>query len=113
MELMLGVKPVIVEGNCHRGEGVKKHQKLDKLFGDNIWDITILVFYPPKERVREQLLYLLLQFKPARCPLRLIFCGPLPGVGFLRLSGHKRSSGERELCPYGWRFSYGRQRCPN
>ncbi len=86
VELMLGVKPVIVEGNCHRGEGVKKHQKLDKLFGDNIWDITILVFYPPKERVREQLLYLLLQFKPARCPLRLIFCGPcqvLDSYGFL------------------------------
>ncbi len=31
-------------------------------------------------------MYLLLQFKPARCPLRLIFCGPcqvLDSYGFL------------------------------
>lgn len=84
VELMLGIKPVIVEGN--RPRGTKSFKNSGKLFGESMWDITILVFYPYKERVREQLLYLLLQFKPARSRLRLIFCeecSTLDSRGFL------------------------------
>lgn len=88
VELMLGVKPVIVEGNrCGGAKSFKNHRGV---FGESMWDITILIFYPYNERVREQLLYLLLQFKPARSRLKLIFCeecSVLDSRGFLDKNG--------------------------
>ena len=74
VELVIGVRPVIVEGNCLsksvRGDG---REIFRRLFGCDMW-ITVLIFYPGRERIREQMRCLLPQFMPARSRLRLVFC---------------------------------------
>ncbi|MCM1257770.1 MAG: phage tail protein [Roseburia sp.] len=74
VELMLGVRPAIVEGNC-LSQSVRGAEReiFNRLFGCGMWDITVLAFYPGMERTREQVLYLLSQFMPARSRLRLVF----------------------------------------
>lgn len=74
VELILGVRPVIVEGNClsERVRGAER-ESFRRLFGCDRWEVTVLIFYPGKERVREQMHEILPRFMPARSRLRLVF----------------------------------------
>lgn len=49
-------------------------QTYQKLYGESAQDVTILVKIPENEKLQQQVMYLLRQFKPVRSRIRLVFC---------------------------------------
>lgn len=75
IRMMLGEEPAIVERN--RMEGYIPHDNMDtcqRLYGTSMQDVTILLKREGDEKLQAQMMYLLDQFKPARCRIRLVFC---------------------------------------
>jgi phage tail-like protein len=73
-EIILGEKPVIVEKNILKNYVRRENQDIyDNLYGTSPYDVTLLIPTYVDEKLRAQLLYLLKQFKPIRCRLRVIF----------------------------------------
>ena len=48
-------------------------QTYQKLYGESAQDVTILVKIPENEKLQQQVMYLLRQFKPVRSRIRLVF----------------------------------------
>lgn len=70
--IVLGEDVQIIESNLLEAEAGDM-ELYQKLYGDSHWDVTILVNQAPQERLQEQFKYLLMQFKPVRCRIHLMF----------------------------------------
>lgn len=72
--IVAGETPVIVEKSRMRPYGSAGGQAVyDMLFGSSPYDVTLLFSVRMEERKKRQLLYLLAQFQPVRCRLRIVF----------------------------------------
>lgn len=83
-KLLIGETPQIVE-RSHLQRYVRKEERerIDRLYGDSPFDVTLLLRRPIDEKQKKQLLMLLGQFKPVRSRLRIV-CLTDSGV----LDGH-------------------------
>lgn len=73
-EIVLGEKVVILEKNVIRENTQAESQKIyEDLYGNGIYDVTLLVHTFVPENQKSQLMFLLNQFKPVRCRLRIKF----------------------------------------
>lgn len=73
-EIVLGEKVVILEKNVIRENTQAESQKIyEDLYGNGIYDVTLLVYTFVPENQKSQLMFLLNQFKPVRCRLRIKF----------------------------------------
>lgn len=73
-EIVLGERARILERSAmeaHIPPGERK--TYGRLYGESLWDVTILVQKQMPEKVRAQLLFLLEQFKPVRSRLRIVW----------------------------------------
>lgn len=71
---VLGDDACIIERNRLRGYIPGDiRDTCQKLYGDTMQDVTILVKRPEDEKLQAQIMYLLRQFKPARSRIRLVF----------------------------------------
>lgn len=71
---VLGDEAHIIEQNRMRGHTPSEVRKTyQKLYGDAMQDVTILVKRPEDEKLQSQMMYLLHQFKPIRSRIRLVF----------------------------------------
>ncbi len=76
VELVLGRKAVIVERGLLRVWLSEEEKAVyNRLYGCGAQDVTVLVHYQGGEQERAGLLFLLNQFRPARCRLRLVLYG--------------------------------------
>lgn len=71
LELLLGEKPVVLERNLLK-DGENK-ELYDRLYGKSRFSVTVLVYSQVEKKRRAGLLYLLEQFVPVRCVLKLVF----------------------------------------
>ena len=86
-EIIIGEKPTIIE-RCLMDKYIRHEdrQHFDDLYGDNPYDVTLLVNNFVSERKKEQLLHLLDQFKPIRTRLNVVFLdqnGVLDGHSYM------------------------------
>ena len=73
-EIVLGEKVVILEKNLLQESNQAENQNLyENLYGKSIFDVTLLVHTYVPENQKSQLLFLLNQFKPVRCNLKVQF----------------------------------------
>lgn len=72
--LFLGEEPTILERGLMKryGEGIQQ-EVYDSLYGDDPYDVTLLLAAGVEEQKKKQLLHLLEQFKPVRSRLRILF----------------------------------------
>lgn len=72
--LFLGEEPVVLERSLmQRCEKSARQEVYDSLYGDSLYDVTLLFSSVVEERKKEQLFHLLEQFKPLRCRLFILF----------------------------------------
>lgn len=82
--LLIGETPQIVErSHLQRYVRAEEQERIDRLYGDSPFDVTLLLRRPISEKQKKQLLMLLGQFKPVRSRLRIV-CLTDSGV----LDGH-------------------------
>lgn len=76
-DILLGEIPTVVERSRIQNY-VRRAEKVqyDNLYGDNPYDVTLLLKHYVDEKKKEQLLHLLSQFKPVRSRLRIVFLEP-------------------------------------
>ena len=73
-EIVLGEKVVILEKNVIRENTQAENQKIyEDLYGNGIYDVTLLVHTFVAENQKSQLMFLLNQFKPVRTNLKIKF----------------------------------------
>lgn len=73
-EIVLGVKPIIVEKNMLKQYTRDDNQEvMQTLYGTGTYDVTLLIPVFVDEKKQAQLFYLLKQFKPIRCKLHIVF----------------------------------------
>lgn len=73
-EIVLGEKVVILEKNVIRENTQAENQKIyEDLYGNGIYDVTLLVHTFVPENQKSQLMFLLNQFKPVRTNLKIKF----------------------------------------
>lgn len=73
-ELVLGEKAVILERNILDRKAAAGEQSVyDKLYGEHVYCVTMLIKNPVEESRRSQLFFLIQQFVPVRCELNLVF----------------------------------------
>ena len=83
-EIVLGERIVILEKNVVRENTQAENQNIyEELYGNGIYDVTLLIQTYVPENLRSQLMFLLNQFKPVRSRLKIKF---LEQKG--RLDGH-------------------------
>jgi phage tail-like protein len=85
-EIVLGEEVQVIEKNLLNGVEAEEKEVYQKLYGESCWDVTILVNRPPEEKLQEQFLYLVSQYKPVRCRIHLAFhqnCNSLDSYCFL------------------------------
>jgi phage tail-like protein len=85
-KIVLGEEVQVIEKNLLVEAEPEDRAIYRKLYGASAWDVTILVNRPPEEKLQEQFLYLIAQFKPARCRVHLTFyknCNSLDTYCFL------------------------------
>lgn len=72
-EIILGEKCIIVERNSVQDYlTAEQYDAYNSLYGDSIYDVTMLVKCSMNETLQSQLQYILDQFLPARCQLHII-----------------------------------------
>jgi P2-related tail formation protein len=72
-QIVLGESVQVIEKNL-LSRGQEQEQEIyRRLYGNSSWDVTILVNRPPEEKLQEQFLYLVSQYKPVRCRIHLMF----------------------------------------
>lgn len=72
--LVLGEKPTIVErGLMQRYVQRNEKKQYDSLYGDSLYDVTLLLKSFVEEKKKEQLQHLLSQFKPVRSKLHIVW----------------------------------------
>lgn len=104
---VLGDEAFIVERNKLKGYiPADLKDVCQKLYGNAMQDVTILVKRPPDEKLQSQMMYLLKQFKPIRSRIKLIFsekCGNLDSYCYLDYNasisrkGYARMDGNNRL----------------
>lgn len=83
-QLLIGETPQIVErSHLQRYVRLEERARIDQLYGDSPFDVTLMLRSPIGEKQKKQLLMLLGQFKPIRSRLRIV-CLADSGV----LDGH-------------------------
>lgn len=83
-QLLIGETPQIVErSHLQRYVRSEERARIDQLYGDSPFDVTLMLRSPIDEKQKKQLLMLLGQFKPIRSRLRIV-CLTDSGV----LDGH-------------------------
>lgn len=83
-QLLIGETPQIVErSHLQRYVRLEERERIDRLYGDSPFDVTLMLRRPIDEKQKKQLLMLLGQFKPIRSRLRIV-CLTDSGV----LDGH-------------------------
>lgn len=76
-EILLNETPVIVErGMLQQYVRREEEEHYDRLYGENPYDVTLMVKHPVEEKKRQQLQHLLSQFKPVRSRIRVVFLEP-------------------------------------
>ncbi len=76
VRIVLSEKAVIVErGLLQARPGSEEEAMYDRLYGDSIWDVTILIGSHVSEKQRELFLFLQKQCKPIRTRLHLVCYG--------------------------------------
>lgn len=74
IQTVLGDEAYIIERNRLRGYIPSDiRDTCQKLYGNTMQDVTILVKRPEDEKLQSQIMYLLQQFKPIRSRIRLVF----------------------------------------
>lgn len=72
-QIFFGEKALVLERNVMADYiGKEQMAEFEKLYGNSIYDVTILVKKPLEETEKSQLMFLLNQFKPVRSRLHLI-----------------------------------------
>ena len=86
-EILLQETPTIIErGLMQRYVRREEETLCNQLYGDNPYDVTLMLKHPVEEKRREQLFHLLSQFKPVRSRIHVVFLEPsgvLDGYGYL------------------------------
>lgn len=83
-QLLIGETPQIVErSHLQRYVRMEERERINQLYGDSPFDVTLMLSHSISEKQEKQLLMLLGQFKPVRSRLRII-CLTDSGV----LDGH-------------------------
>ena len=86
-EILLQETPTIIErGMMQRYVRREEEDLYNRLYGDNPYDVTLMLRHPVEEKKREQLFHLLSQFKPVRSRVHVVFLEPsgvLDGYGYL------------------------------
>lgn len=73
-ELFIGEKPIILERSMmSRYLRYSETEVYNNLYGDNPYDVTLLIESKVELTTRRQLLHLLEQFKPVRCRIAVVF----------------------------------------
>lgn len=86
VELLLLESPVIIERNIiEKYMQTEEAEVCNKLYGDSEMDVTILIHKEIEETMRQQLEFLLNQFKPARSRLHIVV---LQNTGLLDSNGY-------------------------
>lgn len=89
-EIILGEKPIIVEKNSLSGYTREEDDRMvNRLYGNSVHDVTLLITGYVDEKKRAQLLYLLKQFKPIRTRLRIVLLqktGILDGYSYMDMN---------------------------
>lgn len=72
--LFTGEEPAILERSLmRRYERSVRKEVYDSLYGESLYDVTLLFLATVEAHKKEQLLRILEQFKPIRCKLRILF----------------------------------------
>lgn len=100
-EIFLGEKALVLERNV-MADYVGKEQmaEFEKLYGNSVYDVTILVNKPMVEAEKSQLMFLLNQFKPVRSRLHLIYLkqtGTLDSYSYLDMNARVPGDGSGQL----------------
>lgn len=73
-EILTGQVPVVVERNMADKYIRQEERSLyDRLYGNSVWDVTVLIQGKVEETLKMQAEFLLEQFKPVRSRLHLVF----------------------------------------
>lgn len=100
-EIVLGERVVILEKNVIRENTQAESQKIyQDLYGHGIYDVTLLVNTFVPENQKSQLMFLLNQFKPVRCRLRIKFLdqkGSMDGHVYMDVNAHVMDTKEVAL----------------
>ncbi len=81
-ELLTGHKTVLVERtNLQDFTTAETQETLDQLYGDTVFDYTLLIHGQVEDQTRKQLECLLRQFQPARSKSNLVFLKPNAHLG--------------------------------
>lgn len=95
-EIVLGEKVVILEKNVIRKNTQAPNQKIyEDLYGKGIYDVTLLIHTYVPENQKSQLEFLLNQFKPVRCQLKIKFLeqkGSLDGHVYMDMNAQVMDS---------------------
>lgn len=76
-EIVLNEKVIILEKNVLRNNTQAENQELyEGLYGDGLFDVTLLIHTFVPEHQKSQLMFLLNQFKPVRCRLIMKYLEP-------------------------------------
>lgn len=76
-DILLEETPTIVErGLVQRYVRRTEEAQYNHLYGDNPYDVTLMLKNPVEEKRREQLFHLLSQFKPVRSRIHVVFLEP-------------------------------------
>lgn len=100
-EIFLGEKALVLERNVMVDYiGKEQMAEFEKLYGNSVYDVTILVNRPVPEAEKSQLMFLLNQFKPVRTRLRLIYLkqtGTLDSYSYLDMNASVPGDGSGQL----------------
>ncbi len=72
LEIITGEKPIILENNTIKAYQEKGEMAESEFVSGSIYDVNILIRKPLSDTDRQQIMYLLAQFKPIRSRLHLI-----------------------------------------
>lgn len=84
-EIVLGEDVQIIERNL-LDTSADQMELYQKLYGDSLWDVTVLVNRAPEQHLQEQFRYLLEQYTPVRCKVHVMFhqkCNTLDSYCYL------------------------------
>ena len=100
-EIFFGEKALVLERNVMADYiGKEQMEEFERLYGNSIYDVTILVNKPITEAEKSQLMFLLNQFKPVRSRLHLIHLkqtGILDSYAYLDMNAKVPSDGSGQL----------------
>ena len=76
-EIVLGEKVIILEKNVMHSHTQAENKLLyESLYGNGLYDVTLLIHSYVPESQKSQLMFLLNQFKPVRCRLKIKYLEP-------------------------------------